>query len=98
MVLFQGDCKALYLRLKDGMELARKKHPIYAEGKYQALGVIREEVEELTRAIEKEGDVRAVEEAWDVVFTCLRFILGEHAVHEGKVPGFAWEKKQYLGK
>ena len=92
-VLFEGDCKALYLRLKDGMILARKKHPFYAEGKYQALGVIGEEYREFVQAIEKESDTRSVEEAWDVVFTCLRFILGEHRTPEGKGDGFGWERR-----
>lgn len=92
-MIFPGDCKALYIRMKEGMELARKKHPLFAEGKYNALGVIGDEYREFVQAIEKENDVRAVEEAWDVLLTCLRFILGEHVPHEGRMPGFGWEKK-----
>lgn len=93
-VLFEGDCRAMYLRLKDGMNLARKKHPIFAEGKFQALGVIGDEYRELVKAIEKEGDIRSVEEAWDVVFTCLRFILGEHRPLEGLQSEFGWERRK----
>lgn len=98
MVVFPGDCKAFYLRLREGMELARQKHPVFAEGKYHALGVIGEEYRELEKAITKEGDIRSVEEAWDVLLTCARFILGEHRVMEGGEPGFGWEKKAFLNK
>ena len=48
------------------MEEARKKHPVFAEGKYHALGVIGAEYEEL-----------AALEALDVAVTALRLWAGE---------------------
>ena len=36
-----------------GLQRARKLHPVFAEGKYQALGRISAEVGELVQAVEK---------------------------------------------
>ena len=73
------------------LETAREKHPVYAEGQYEALGVIREEVREFTKAVEKESILRAVEEAMDVRATVDRFLLGEHLPIEQR--GFGWWEK-----
>lgn len=59
------------------MEEARKKHPVFAEGKYHALGVIGEEYEELVRAVERETPERVRDEALDVAVTALRLWAGE---------------------
>lgn len=57
---------------------AREKHPVFAEGAFHALGIIKDEFEELEHAVEHESRERQVDEALDVIATCVRFILGEH--------------------
>ena len=64
--------QAIALRLEE----AREKHPVYAEGQYQALGVIHGEFRELEHAVEHEIEARQADEALDVVATAVRF-LGE---------------------
>lgn len=59
---------------------ARRKHPVFAEGKYHALGVIGEEYRELVHAVEHETPERICDEALDVAVTALRLWLGEHKV------------------
>lgn len=59
------------------MAEARKKHPVFAEGKYHALGVIGAEYEELVRAVERETPERVRDEALDVAVTALRLWAGE---------------------
>ena len=59
------------------MEEARKKHPVFAEGKSHALGVIGAEYEELVRAVERETPERVRDEALDVAVTALRLWAGE---------------------
>lgn len=61
-----------------GCKLARRKHPLFAEGRYQALGVIGEEYRELERTVERESPERQAAEALDVAITALRFVQGEH--------------------
>ena len=56
---------------------ARKKHPVFAEGKYQALGVIESEIHELAYAIEHETQERVQDELIDVIVTSGRKWLGE---------------------
>lgn len=67
---------ALMRRLSE----ARGKHPVFAEGKYHALGVIGEEYRELVYAVEHETPERIRDEALDVAVTALRLWLGEHKV------------------
>lgn len=69
---------AMIAALARRMEEARKKHPVFAEGKYHALGVIGAEYEELVRAVERETPERIRDEALDVAVTALRLWLGEH--------------------
>lgn len=57
---------------------AREKHPLFAEGKFNALGVIESEFRELEYAIEHESEDRQCDEALDVIATCIRFLCGEH--------------------
>lgn len=64
--------QAIALRLEE----ARNKHPLYAEGQYQALGVIGSEFHELEHAVEHETESRQMDEALDVIATSVRF-LGE---------------------
>ena len=60
------------------IEHARKKHPVFAEGAYHALGVIEAEFHELEYAVEHESEERQKDEALDVIATCVRFLCGEH--------------------
>lgn len=66
--------EAIALRLNH----ARTKHAVFAEGSPQALGVIQAEMDELTHAVEHETEARQLDEALDVVATCVRFANGEH--------------------
>ena len=71
----------LLYRIIKGLEKARAKHPRFAEGKWQALGVINAEEGELARAIEKsEGTEREKAETIDSIVTLIRFWLNEHEV------------------
>lgn len=81
LILGNGNVQAghgLMAALAKRMGEARKKHPVFAEGKYPALGVIGAEYEELTRAVEKETPERMRDEALDVAVTALRLWLGEY--------------------
>ena len=77
--------------LTDNFFVAIKKHPLYAEGKYQALGVVQSEIAEFLKAIERGTDEEAVAEAKDAVVTLQRFILGHH-LPEGQ-QCYGWEKR-----
>ena len=48
---------------------ARRKHPVFAEGKYHALGVIGEEYQEVVQAVEKETCERMYQELLDLITT-----------------------------
>lgn len=75
-ILGEQALAALMQRLSE----ARGKHPVFAEGKYHALGVIGEEYRELVYAVEHETPERIRDEALDVAVTALRLWLGEHKV------------------
>lgn len=60
------------------LEQARKKHPVFAEGSFHALGVIESEFHELEYAVEHESEARQKDEALDVIATCIRFLCDEH--------------------
>ena len=68
-ILGEKALAALMQRLSE----ARVKHPVFAEGKYHALGV-------LVHAVEHETPERIRDEALDVAVTALRLWLGEHKV------------------
>ena len=68
----------LLLRLTERMREAREKHPVFAEGKYEAVGVVAAEMRELEHAVEHESDERMADEALDVIVTAIRLINGEH--------------------
>ena len=61
---------------------AMEKHPVFAVGKYHALGVIGEEFRELEHAILHESEERQVDEALDVAIVACRYALEEHKKHE----------------
>ena len=72
---------ALMQRLSE----ARGKHPVFAEGKYHALGVIGEEYQEVVQAVEKERCERMYQELLDLITTSIRAANGEHEVGHGPV-------------
>lgn len=57
---------------------ARQKHPLFAEGSANALGVIGAEYDGLVHAVEHETAERQLDEALDLACTAIRFINGEH--------------------
>jgi len=69
----------LLYRIIKGLERARRLHPVFAEGKYQALGRISAEVGELVQAVEKnEGTEREKSEIIDCLVVLIRAWLNEH--------------------
>lgn len=62
---------------------AEEKHPVFAEGPWQGLGFLQEEVGELVRATtHNEGEERMYDEALDVMVTALRFARGDWKMPE----------------
>lgn len=60
------------------MAIAERKHPLFADGVYQGLGVVTEEVGELSQAANKQqGKERLAEESWDVAVVAARFARGD---------------------
>ena len=57
---------------------ARRKHPVFAASTDQAWSVIHAEIMELALALADESWERQVDEALDVIATCIRFIAQEH--------------------
>lgn len=66
-------------RMGARLDNARAKHPVFAEGKFQALGVIGGEYGELVQAVERESEERIRDELLDVVATCVRMLNDEYA-------------------
>ena len=62
-----------------GLVRAKRLHPRFAEGKYQALGYLGEEFGEASRAITKnEGEQRMREELIDLIVVAWRMLRGDH--------------------
>ena len=59
------------------LEHARKEHPKFATGPWNAYFVIRAELEELALAMANEGPARIIDEALDVAATAMRLVMGE---------------------
>lgn len=59
------------------LDHARTCHPVFADNKEQSFAVIMDEVDELYEAIQNESWERQVDEALDVIATCVRFIEGD---------------------
>lgn len=71
--------EALFERIKS----AEKKHPDFADGIYQGVGVIGEEYGELCQALNKnQGEERVMDEALDLLCVVWRFCRGD------------WKKKE----
>ena len=65
------------------LDHARTQHPVFADNKEEAFDVIMDEVDELYEAIQNEARERQIDEALDVIATCVRFIEGEVCGSEG---------------
>ena len=59
------------------LDHARTQHPVFADNKEEAFDVIMDEMYELYEAIQNEPWGRQVDEALDVIATCVRFIEGD---------------------
>lgn len=71
------DGKVLFA-LIDRIAKAEKKHPGFADGIYQGVGVIGEEYGELCQALNKnQGEERAMDEALDLLCVAWRFCRGD---------------------
>ena len=67
-----------FAELDHRMAIAENKHPIFAEGVYQGIGVVTEEVGELSQAANKaQGEDRMEAEGWDVAVVAARFSRGD---------------------
>lgn len=64
--------------LASRLPYARQKHSWRGKGKENALNAIQGEFHELEHAIEHESHARQIDEAYDVLATVCRFILGEY--------------------
>ncbi len=63
--------------ITDRLKHARKKHPVFAEGMWEAFGVIYAEIKEMEKEIDQANEARARDECLDVVATCIRFLNEE---------------------
>ncbi len=71
------DGKVLF-SLIDRIAKAGKKHPGFADGIYQGVGVIGEEYGELCQALNKnQGEARVMDEALDLLCVVWRFCRGD---------------------
>jgi hypothetical protein len=74
---------ALFYRIIKGLARARQLHPVFATGKYQALGRIGAEYGELVQAVEKdEGRNREKDEIIDLIVVAIRAWLDEYETVE----------------
>lgn len=64
----------LLVKLAERVKAAENKHPDFADGIYQGVGVIGEEYGELCQALNKnQGDERVMDEAFDLLCVAWRF-------------------------
>lgn len=72
------DDRLILSELLYSLARAEVKHPVFAEGPYQALGVLSEEHGEVIRTITKdEGEARVYEESIDLLTVAWRFARGD---------------------
>lgn len=68
----------LLVALADRVKAAENKHPDFADGIYQGVGVIGEEYGELCQALNKsQGEARVMDEALDLLCVAWRFCRGD---------------------
>lgn len=74
----------LLFGLAGELEAAREKHPVFAEGIYEALGRVGAEYGELIQAVEKgEPGERVRQEALHLLVTTVRLLNGEYESKDG---------------
>ena len=62
-----------------GLARAERLHPMFAEGKFHALGYLGEEYSEVVRALTKnEGEQWMQEELIDLIVVAWRMLRGDH--------------------
>lgn len=72
-------------RLAEAILEARRKHPVFADGIYQALGRVGAEYGELVQAVEKlESTERMETEALHLMVMTVRLLNREHETHGGE--------------
>ena len=68
----------LLVALAERVKAAENKHPDFADGIYQGVGVIGEEYGELCQALNKvQGEERVMDEALDLLCVVWRFCRGD---------------------
>ena len=68
----------LLVKLAERVKAAEEKHPDFADGIYQGVGVIGEEYGELCQALNKnQGAERVMDEAFDLLCVAWRFCRGD---------------------
>lgn len=68
----------LLVALAERVKAAEEKHPHFADGIYQGVGVIGEEYGELCQALNKlQGEERVMDEALDLLCVAWRFCRGD---------------------
>ncbi len=79
---------SLLLKLAERVKAAENKHPDFADGIYQGVGVIGEEYGELCQALNKnQGEERVMDEALDLLCVVWRFCRGDWRQKRGKNDG-----------
>lgn len=74
----------LLFGLAGELEAAREKHPVFAEGMYEALGRVGAEYGELIQSVEKgEPGERVRQEALHLLVTTVRLLNGEYESKDG---------------
>lgn len=75
----------LLTRLAIALEKAERKHPVFAEGPYQGIGRITEELGEAIQCINHgESMERLEEEAMDVLVTAFRFVRKDWVMQDNE--------------
>ena len=64
--------KNIILAIAERLNHAREKHPFFAEGQAEAVGVIMAEAREMEHALEHETAERVIDESLDVIATIVR--------------------------
>lgn len=74
VALMSGDDSVLFYRLAKALQRAESLHPVFAEGVYQGLGRVSEELGELAQSVNhRESQDRIEAEALDLLVTAWRF-------------------------
>ena len=69
----------LFSELLNRLDVAERKHPVFAEGIYQGFGRIGEEYGEVCQAMNHgESDARIEAEAMDLLVVAWRFVRGDY--------------------